>query len=85
MSDFALLVAGSGQAVNVRPQGTIDARGAEQLLEAVTTLRSDRTALLAIDLDDVEGLTDDAWRLLAAKGLPAEMMAGVADQASRVA
>jgi anti-anti-sigma regulatory factor len=76
MSEFALLVAGSGRAVNVHPQGTIDARGAQQLLATVTTLRDDRTPLLAIDLDDVDGVTDDAWRLLAAKGLPAEMMAG---------
>lgn len=76
MSEFALLVAESGRAVNVHPRGTIDIDGAEQLLAAVSTLRDDQTPLLAIDLDDVEGLTDDAWALLAAQGLPAEMLAG---------
>ena len=75
MSQFALLVAGSGRAVSVHPRGTIDAQGARQLLDAVSTLQEERTPLLGIELDDVEGLTDDAWRLLAAKGLPAEVLA----------
>ena len=36
---------------------------------------SDRAALLEINLDRVTGLTDDAWRVLAASELPVEALA----------
>ena len=75
MSDFVLEISGARGAISLEPIGLIDGEGAQTLLEAVGTLRSDRTALLEIKLDRVTGLTDDAWRVLAASELPVEALA----------
>lgn len=75
VSDFILEISGARGAISLEPVGLIDAYGAQTLLEAVGTLRSDRTALLEIRLDRVTGLTDDARRLLQANQLPLEAVA----------
>ena len=75
MSDFVLEISGARGAISLEPIGLMDGEGAQTLLEAVGTLRSDRTALLEIKLDRVTGLTDDAWRVLAASELPVEALA----------
>ena len=75
MSDFVLGIHGDGRAIALEPQGTIDLEGAQTLLETVGTLRSERHALLAIDLEGVTGLTRAAWRLLATSELPVEVLA----------
>lgn len=74
MSDFILGIHGDGQAIALEPQGTIDLDGARALLDTVGTLRHERHALLAIDLDGVTGLTREAWRLLATSELPVEVL-----------
>jgi hypothetical protein len=75
MSDFVLGIHGEGKAIALEPQGTIDLQGAQTLLETVGTLRGERHALLAIDLDGVTGLTREAWRLLATSEIPVEVLA----------
>jgi hypothetical protein len=75
VSDFVLEISGARGAISLEPIGLMDGEGAQTLLEAVGTLRSDRTALLEIKLDRVTGLTDDAWRVLAASELPVEALA----------
>jgi hypothetical protein len=75
MSDFVLGIHGDGRAIALEPQGTIDLEGAQTLLETVGSLRGERHALLAIDLEGVTGLTREAWRLLATSELPVEVLA----------
>jgi hypothetical protein len=76
MSSFVLEISGEGQAISLEPVGTIDRDGAQTLLDALGSLRSEhRAALLEIRLDRVEGLTSDAWRLLASSELPVEVLA----------
>ena len=75
VSDFILEITGARGAIRLEPVGVIDTDGAKTLLEAVGTLRSDRTALLAIQLDRVTGLTEDARRLLRANQLPLDAVA----------
>lgn len=75
MSDFVLGIHGDGRAISLEPQGTIDLEGARTLLDTVGSLRHERHALLAIDLDGVTGLTREAWRLLASSELPVEVLA----------
>jgi hypothetical protein len=75
VSDFILEITGARGAISLEPVGIIDTDGAKTLLEAVGTLRSDRTALLEIRLDRVTGLTDDARQLLHANQLPLEAVA----------
>jgi hypothetical protein len=74
LSDFVLEITGALGAITLEPVGTIDLAGARTLLDAVGTLREDRTALLGINLERVTGLTDDARRLLAGS-LPLEALA----------
>ena len=70
-----LEISGARGAITLEPVGVIDGHGAQTLLDAVGSLRSDRAALLEINLDRVTGLTDDAWRVLAASELPVEALA----------
>lgn len=75
MSDFVLEINGARGAITLEPVGVIDGHGAETLLEALGSLRNDHAALLEINLDRVTGMTDEAWRVLAASELPVEALA----------
>ena len=75
MSDFVLQISGTRGAITLEPVGVIDGYGAQTLLDAVGSLRSDRAALLEINLDRITGFTDEAWRVLAASELPVEALA----------
>ncbi len=74
MSDFVLEITGARGAITLEPVGVIDADGARTLLEALTSLRSQLTALLEIRLDRVTGLTEGARRLLARSELPVDAL-----------
>lgn len=76
MSDFVLEISGARGAITLEPVGVIDADGARTLLDALTSLRSNLTALLQIRLDRVTGLTEAARRLLARSGLPVAALDG---------
>ena len=75
MSDFVLQISGTRGAITLEPVGVIDGYGAQTLVEAVGSLRSDRAALLEINLDRITGFTDEAWRVLAASEIPVEALA----------
>ena len=75
MSDFVLQISGTRGAITLEPVGVIDGYGAQTLLDAVGSLRSDRAALLEINLDRITGFTDEAWHVLAASELPVEALA----------
>ena len=75
MSDFVLQISGTRGAITLEPVGVIDGNGAQTLVDAVGSLRSDRAALLEINLDRVTGYTDEGWRVLAASELPVEALA----------
>ncbi len=74
MSDFMLEITGAGSAITLEPVGTIDLDGARTLLAALGSLRAELRALLEIRLDRITGLTNEAWRLLAASELPVELL-----------
>ncbi len=76
MSDFLLEINDAGSAVRIEPVGTIDREGAQNLLDVVWSMQNHPAmALLEIRLDRVDGMTTDAWRLLAGSALPVEVMA----------
>ena len=74
MSDFVLEISGVGSAITLEPVGVIDGDGAQTILEALGSLREERTALLELRLDRVTGLTEEAREVLADSDLPVELI-----------
>jgi hypothetical protein len=74
VSDFVLEISGVGSAITLEPVGVIDGDGAQTILEALGSLREERTALLELRLDRVTGLTEEAREVLADSDLPVELI-----------
>ena len=71
--EFVLEISGTGEAITLEPVGIIDLQGARTLLDVLDSLRHDRHGThLEIRLDRMTGLTDDARRMLCARGVPVE-------------
>jgi hypothetical protein len=77
--EFVLEISGAGESITLDPVGTIDFQGARAMLDVLDSLRNDRHGVhLAIRLDRMTGMTPEARRMLAARGLPVDTpLAGV--------